>query len=186
MVGRIRSAKKESADDLERRRKWLEYRRAYYQAHKAVITERARRRRATDPEYREKLLARSRSDRGLNEQLKANYGISLDAYNDMLVQQTGVCAICEKKSARRLCVDHCHSTRVVRGLLCDRCNTGLGSFEDRSSLMLKAIAYLDASRGIRSLQSPGQPKDHYFRYMRRRRRSVASHSLPNSTSTRPP
>jgi hypothetical protein len=44
-----------------------------------------------------------------------------------------------------LCLDHCHTSLGVRGLLCRHCNSGLGMFRDRPDLMLRAIAYLEAA-----------------------------------------
>jgi len=72
------------------------------------------------------------------------FGISLEQYNATLKQQKGVCAICRKKckSGRRLAVDHCHKTGMNRGLLCSKCNRGLGLFNDSPKLLLAAIKYL--------------------------------------------
>lgn len=41
--------------------------------------------------------------------------------------QDGKCAICLEK--RKLVIDHNHTTSVVRGLLCQRCNVFLGMIE---------------------------------------------------------
>ena len=60
--------------------------------------------------------------------LKRKYGITSDEYEQMLENQKGRCAICrvsfssEKSKSRRICVDHCHSCKKVRGLLCFQCN----------------------------------------------------------------
>jgi Recombination endonuclease VII len=103
---------------------------AYYQANKEAITERARasrqaRKRNNDPSLRSVELKR--------------YGISVAEYDALLAKQGGVCAICRKRSKRRLCVDHCHLTGTVRGLLCDRCNLGLGYLkEDQASLVRRS------------------------------------------------
>lgn len=72
------------------------------------------------------------------------YGISMDEYDTLLINQEGVCAICHGlcKSGRRLHVDHCHKTGKVRQLLCDRCNRGIGVFNDNISLMVSAVEYL--------------------------------------------
>ena len=50
------------------------------------------------------------------------------------------CAICG--TADDLCVDHCHSSLVVRGVLCRTCNAGIGFFYDRPDLLAAAIRYL--------------------------------------------
>src|SRR5262245_33635531 len=75
--------------------------------------------------------------------LKANYGISLEDYQRMLERQGGVCAICKKKSDETLCVDHCHRTRKLRSLLCRKCNSGLGCFDDDPTLLRAAAAYVE-------------------------------------------
>ena len=57
--------------------------------------------------------------------LKRRYGITPEQYDKMLERQGGGCAVCgkaPKPGARRLAVDHDHSTKVVRGLLCFTCN----------------------------------------------------------------
>ena len=83
--------------------------------------------------------------------LKRDFGISLNEYNDMLKKQNNVCAVCGKKETARniktnkvcdLAVDHCHKTGVVRGLLCSKCNTGLGFFADSKKDLTLAIKYL--------------------------------------------
>lgn len=60
-------------------------------------------------------------------QLKHYYGLSVEAYELMKLQQKGKCAICQKTiSGKNLHVDHDHETDEVRGLLCSNCNTGIG------------------------------------------------------------
>ena len=74
------------------------------------------------------------------------YGITLDQYNTMLAEQGGGCAICGSKTdvveTRRLAIDHCHKTNVVRGILCTKCNQGIGSFNDDVVLLENAKSYL--------------------------------------------
>jgi len=79
------------------------------------------------------------------------HDISLETYQDMIVKQDNKCMICKKPETRkssqsnditRLCVDHCHQTGIVRGLLCHSCNTALGKFEDDIPRMVDAIEYL--------------------------------------------
>jgi hypothetical protein len=78
--------------------------------------------------------------------LKNTYGITLEQYNDMLYKQNGCCAICQKHhidNKRALCVDHCHDTSQVRGLLCDDCNLMLGKVKDDTKILKQAIIYLN-------------------------------------------
>lgn len=66
-------------------------------------------------------------------------------YGRLAAQQGERCAICDEIRAedkKRLAIDHCHETGYIRGLLCHRCNLGLGSFRDSVELLLSAAAYL--------------------------------------------
>ena len=79
--------------------------------------------------------------------IKRNYGLHVDKYNEMLVAQDYGCKICRKRHnpdvlKGRLFVDHDHATGKVRGLLCVNCNTALGHTDDRIDILEKAIAYL--------------------------------------------
>lgn len=120
----------------------------------------------TSPENREKekLAGVSYKERnpevGKNGHLKRNYKISLDEYNQMLLDQDLVCAICKKEEVsvdskkgkiRDLAVDHCHTTGKVRGLLCWKCNTSLGKFKDSVENLQRAIDYLNKSREVNTL-----------------------------------
>jgi hypothetical protein len=84
-----------------------------------------------------------RSQRANN--LRFWYGIELIDYDRMLRKQKGVCAICKKPCARgRLSVDHNHKTLVIRGLLCNSCNTKLGWFERNRKRIFKHLGEKDA------------------------------------------
>src|SRR5688572_7331654 len=76
--------------------------------------------------------------------LRRLYGITPEAYDEKFAAQDGVCAICKSECAtgRRLAVDHDHETNAVRGLLCSRCNNGIGHFDDQLPLLEAAIEYL--------------------------------------------
>ena len=70
------------------------------------------------------------------------YNISVEQYEELLIAQNGVCAICgSPPGRRRLAVDHSHITGRIRGLLCDQCNLGLGSLE-RQGFLAGARKYL--------------------------------------------
>jgi hypothetical protein len=87
-------------------------------------------------------------DRAKSYDLKRHFGITLEQYGDMLVEQGHACAICNKPDRwRSLAVDHCHKSGKVRGLLCGWCNTALGKFEDDPDRLTAAISYLERHRG---------------------------------------
>lgn len=76
------------------------------------------------------------------------YGLTSAQYASMLASQGGKCAnqACRRPPGRRrLNVDHCHKTGVVRGLLCDGCNKGLGLFQDDPSRLRGMATYLDST-----------------------------------------
>jgi hypothetical protein len=77
--------------------------------------------------------------------LLKRYGLTPEAYDSLLESQGGGCAICGSTIAdsrgNRPHVDHCHDTGKVRGILCGRCNMGLGHFGDDIEL-----AYLEAAK----------------------------------------
>jgi len=83
-----------------------------------------------------------------NSELKRKFGITLDQYNQMLVDQEYKCACCGTLNPQGkgiFHVDHCHKTGVIRGLLCHLCNTGIGKLGDDLPGLLKAVRYLEKS-----------------------------------------
>lgn len=73
--------------------------------------------------------------------LRTRYGLTLEDYNYMKSLQEKKCLIC--KSEKKLVVDHCHISGKVRGLLCDKCNLGIGHFKDDIENLKRAIIYLE-------------------------------------------
>ena len=78
------------------------------------------------------------------ENLRKHYALSPEDYTGMLSAQNGRCAICRsdspgRKNGRNFDVDHCHSTKTVRGLLCHSCNLGIGHLKDDPSLLEAAL-----------------------------------------------
>lgn len=81
-----------------------------------------------------------------NSRIKNVYGIDINKYNEIFKDQNGCCAICSRHQTefkKNLYIDHNHITKEIRGLLCDKCNTGLGHFQDSSDILKKAINYLE-------------------------------------------
>jgi hypothetical protein len=68
------------------------------------------------------------------------YGLTVEEFNELLKLQDKKCAICYKKVP--LDVDHCHDKNRVRGLLCQKCNKGIGLLNDDIQILKNAISYL--------------------------------------------
>lgn len=98
---------------------------------------------------RNKALAYRADDEIRDLQLRRAYGIGLAEYATLHAKQQGLCAICGLPESmirfgevQKLAVDHCHTTGLVRGLLCTRCNQGLGLFKDDAERLSEAVRYL--------------------------------------------
>ena len=122
------------------------------------ITERKAKRKAYNEANKEKINARRKQYRKNNKEkiklneknkwLKRKYGITLKERNVILKKQNNKCKICfykfnENEFKSIACVDHCHTTNKIRGLLCRTCNAGLGYFKDNIETLTKVITYLE-------------------------------------------
>lgn len=76
--------------------------------------------------------------------IKNKYNLGKLEYSELIKIQNGKCAICKKNE--ELVVDHNHKTKEVRGLLCWKCNVGLGHFNDNPEYLKEAINYLEKSK----------------------------------------
>jgi hypothetical protein len=84
--------------------------------------------------------------------LKRLYGIKPADYYRMLDEQGGCCSICKSKDPKSrkyrkatevvFCVDHCHTTGRVRGLLCTACNRAVGLIRDSRETAMRMAEYL--------------------------------------------
>jgi hypothetical protein len=117
--------------------------RAYKQRNAAKIAEVKRAWRKANPE----------KHRAANQRWQMNRRMKKCDFDAMLDAQGGRCAICRTDKAfsgggdgRRLAIDHCHSTGVVRGLLCGNCNRMLGLVKDDPEVLRRAAVYLEVSR----------------------------------------
>jgi len=149
----------------EAARRWREqnpdYMPGYTKANREHITSKELERRRADPEYNARHLAAARAYRARNrDRINANRSqsrligglITPAEYAALLAKQKGACAICkdlpEARPApghtrrRALCVDHCHQTNRVRGLLCHPCNVAPGLFKDNPQHLKTAAKYL--------------------------------------------
>ena len=102
-----------------------------------------KRERMKDPKNKNKHNLSARTNR------RAYYGITDAEFDEMMKEQGGVCAICERPpKTRSLDIDHEHQSKektrspesrkkMIRGLLCHKCNRALGLFgNDINKLLL--------------------------------------------------
>lgn len=78
--------------------------------------------------------------------LAEKFGIKAEDYANLLSEQNHSCAVCRKHKSsfpKRLFVDHCHKTKKIRGLLCQKCNFAIGLTFESKRILRNAIAYLD-------------------------------------------
>jgi hypothetical protein len=80
------------------------------------------------------------------KKLARQYGLTLAQFDELVFYQENSCAICKTtfESRSTTFVDHCHKTNKVRGLLCSKCNFGIGLFKDDTEILSRAIEYLKA------------------------------------------
>ena len=87
----------------------------------------------------------------LSKKQEKRYNITSKEYDTMLEEQNHKCKIClvdflyDKHSTKPF-IDHCHTTKKVRGILCLYCNAGLGHFKDNTETLIKAINYLEENK----------------------------------------
>jgi hypothetical protein len=76
--------------------------------------------------------------------LKKSHGITMEQFEQMFISQNGQCAICKKsfEARRDVHVDHNHTTKQIRQLLCHHCNVGIGNFRENPEFLVQAVQYL--------------------------------------------
>jgi hypothetical protein len=126
--------------------------RAYYRLNKERIAEKAREYLANNRELvkerkrRYRLRHREKVSRAFSRwHLLSNYGISPERWEQIKAAQGQKCAACGKE--KKLMVDHCHKTGLVRGGLCRTCNMALGHAQDDPSVLDGLAAYLRRTHG---------------------------------------
>lgn len=96
----------------------------------------------TDEQYRKR-----RVQNTVDSKRKKEYGVNREEFKNLFQHQDGLCAICNVSldgSRKGLLghLDHCHTTKKVRGILCGECNLALGLFRDNEEFLLSAVQYL--------------------------------------------
>ena len=108
----------------------------WYQDNKELCLERAKIWQENNPEKVIKIKKGS--------YLMKKYKITLEEVDKLLIKQNHKCAICGSSLVEtRRCIDHNHETGKVRGILCHRCNIGLGYIEDGEEFVSKCFLYLE-------------------------------------------
>lgn len=86
---------------------------------------------------------RARATKASN--IKRQYNITLEEYEQMIVEQSALCAICRTNAHKNngsFNIDHDHKTGKVRGLLCSHCNFAVGLLKDDISVMNRMVEYV--------------------------------------------
>jgi hypothetical protein len=101
----------------------------------------------TNPELRQTRLFKIRESKKKQpnywrKDLLKRYNLTVENYNKLVVIQNNKCKICQVLPRTYLYVDHCHKTGIIRGLLCQKCNSGIGLLQDSVEILQKAINYL--------------------------------------------
>lgn len=130
----------------ERRAKQAEYNRKWVKENPEKVKAVKQAWKDRNPNYKPVIMPEQRRKYVRKHLLKKNYGLTVQQYDKMVEDQNGLCAICEKPETTSskgtvlsLCVDHCHETGEIRGLLCLRCNRSLHDINWHK----KSIAYLE-------------------------------------------
>lgn len=107
---------------------------------KHCMTQDARRWNKKNPEKHKAIYQRGNH----RSNLKRRFGITEEQYAELAKTHGGVCAVCEKPESRgrKLSLDHCHKTGVIRGFLCCRCNLLIGNAADDPKILEAAARYL--------------------------------------------
>lgn len=115
-------------------------RKTYYEKNKTEILAKNREWYRKNKKHRQDYKKRV----GRAQALKCKYGITLEQFQALLASQDNKCAICRNPFAnsKDAHVDHCHKTQLVRGVLCYRCNHGLGKFLDNPTFLESAASYV--------------------------------------------
>lgn len=109
---------------------------------------RAAQERARYARDRDRILERARTNPTTKlsnrwSKLKRQRGVTRDWYLTLVWAQSGRCAICADWFGLQLRVDHDHATGSIRGLLCERCNFGIGNLGDDPAACDGAAVYLE-------------------------------------------
>ena len=160
--GEVKKAQKKYRKSDRGRSQNVKNARRHRSENREKINERARRRRMENYDQIREQETRSyaaRKEKVRNKQLEDLYGITIKEYVFLLEQQGNKCACCgvSQDKSSSFNVDHDHSTMEIRGLLCRKCNMGIGLLGDTADSVMLAVLYLQ------NHSSHTEKLLHYFR-----------------------
>ena len=79
-----------------------------------------------------------------HEYMRRKFNLSDEQYAAFMENDN--CQVCGQDITSKKCIDHCHITEKIRGVLCNNCNTALGLVEDNVQILSKLIQYLEQSK----------------------------------------
>jgi len=131
-----------------------EYNKKYEEINKEKISLRkkeyhsseARKQWKIDNKERLRMRDKEYSKQKFERKLVNRYGISVERYKEMFIEQNFCCAICgrhQSELSTKLHIDHNHENGEVRGLLCHTCNTAIGLLKDNIEWIRKAAEYVE-------------------------------------------
>lgn len=120
-----------------------EYNKEYWQKNREQLKEYNQNNKEHKKEYNKKW-RQDNKDSNKEYRYKKRYNLTLEEIDQMLIAQDHKCCICGKilmETNRH--IDHNCRTGKVRGILCPKCNLGLGHFDDNPEFLRKATLYIE-------------------------------------------
>lgn len=130
------------------------------QDHPERIAEYQRRRREKrryDPVYAKQARRVHR-----RSQLKCRFGLTEEQFYGLFARQGNACPLCgvhiSPDRPKSYALDHDHRTGIFRGLVCQRCNSGIGMFGESVEIVRRVAKYLSTAKSQQLAEiKNGQP-----------------------------
>lgn len=119
----------------------------WYERNKEKATAKVKKWREQNTEAVKRYRADNRQ-KNHRQEISRKYGVDLEWFDKQIAKQSNSCFCCKRKfewtdKQNTPHVDHCHKSKKVRGILCNRCNTVLGLCFDNKELFKNLIGYLE-------------------------------------------
>lgn len=138
-----KNAKKKKEKRMLSKEQKKEYMKKWHQDHKEQVKKWYQDNKERLREYNNKY-DQEHKEQKKEYRYKKKYNLTLEEIDQLLITQNYKCLICgESLLVNKRHIDHNYKTGKVRGILCAKCNTGLGQFRDNSELLRKAVVYME-------------------------------------------